>query len=152
MQTKKVFYKLAIFTVSVIVLMFFLVDKKNIENEDFSAYEYLITYHNSRNALDWWGEYAGVLPCADCEGIDTRITLNRDETFFLFWQYLSKSDSVFNYSGTFVWNESGSAIILGADNFPQHFQVGEGRLFLLDKDGKRIKGALEDKYILTKID
>lgn len=28
--------------------------------------------HNSQNALDWDGEYEGVLPCADCEGIKNK--------------------------------------------------------------------------------
>ena len=31
--------------------------------------------HNSRNALDWAGTYEGVLPCADCPGIQTRLSL-----------------------------------------------------------------------------
>ena len=36
--------------------------------------------HNSRNSLDWAGIYEGVLPCADCPGIQTRLTLSRDES------------------------------------------------------------------------
>ena len=35
--------------------------------------------HNSRNSLDWNGVYKGVLPCADCEGIETVITLLNDK-------------------------------------------------------------------------
>ena len=34
--------------------------------------------HNSMNSLDWEGIYTGLLPCADCEGIQTVIKLNRD--------------------------------------------------------------------------
>ncbi len=33
---------------------------------------------NSRTSLDWDGIYRGVLLCADCEGIQTTIYLNRD--------------------------------------------------------------------------
>ena len=39
--------------------------------------------HSSRNSLDWAGTYEGVLPCADCPGIRTRLTLNRDESYEL---------------------------------------------------------------------
>jgi len=31
--------------------------------------------HNSRNALDWAGTYAGVLPCADCPDVQARLRL-----------------------------------------------------------------------------
>ena len=34
--------------------------------------------HNSQNALDWNGIYRGTLPGADCEGILTTITLQKD--------------------------------------------------------------------------
>ena len=27
--------------------------------------------HNAQNSLDWAGDYQGILPCADCEGINT---------------------------------------------------------------------------------
>ena len=37
--------------------------------------------HNSRNALTWYGVYTGVIPCADCEGIETSITLMKVNTF-----------------------------------------------------------------------
>ncbi len=39
--------------------------------------------HTSQNSLDWAGVYEGVLPCADCPGIQTRLTLSRDETYEL---------------------------------------------------------------------
>ena len=32
---------------------------------------------SSENVLDWDGTYKGVTPCADCEGIETTVTLNR---------------------------------------------------------------------------
>jgi hypothetical protein len=35
----------------------------------------------SRTSLDWPGTYTGVLPCADCEGIETTITLSVDLTY-----------------------------------------------------------------------
>ena len=44
------------------------------------SFEGMDMAHNSQNSLDWAGVYQGILPCADCEGFDTVITLNWDET------------------------------------------------------------------------
>ncbi|GGD94473.1 copper resistance protein NlpE [Planktosalinus lacus] len=34
----------------------------------------------SENSLDWHGTYQGILPCADCEGIQTEVTLHDNNT------------------------------------------------------------------------
>ncbi len=39
--------------------------------------------HNAQNSLDWAGIYQGTLPCADCGGIETELTLNADGTYAL---------------------------------------------------------------------
>ncbi len=108
--------------------------------------------HNSRNALDWPGVYHGVLPCADCTGIDTTLTLNADQSFVKKMRYLGKSKKVFESAGRFTWIKNNSSIHLkdaqGRDD--GRFQVGENRLFMLDQTGQRIQGALEDNYILEK--
>lgn len=107
----------------------------------------------SQNALDWNGVYEGVLPCADCEGIKTTITLNQDLTFIKQIQYLGKDNEVLEIKGNFRWNETGSRITLkGITNAPNQFIVGENVLIQLDMKGDRISGELEDKYILTKTD
>ena len=46
--------------------------------------------HNSRNSLNWAGVYAGTLPCADCPGIQTRLTLGNDGTFEKQSRYLDR--------------------------------------------------------------
>ena len=107
----------------------------------------------SQNALDWSGVYEGVLPCADCEGIKTTITLNQDLTFIKQVQYLGKNDQIFENKGTFQWNETGNRITLkGITEAPNQLIVGENMLILLDMKGDRISGKLADKYILTKTD
>lgn len=105
----------------------------------------------SRNALDWKGIYEGVLPCADCEGILTRIELRSDETFTLTTTYLGKSDADFSHEGKFEWNDQGSTItIQGVENRPTQYLVGENQLFQLDLSGNRITGDLASQYILRK--
>ena len=91
--------------------------------------------HNSRNSLDWAGSYAGVLPCADCPGIKTRLSLQRDGRYELSTQYLDRQPTPQTVTGQFRWNAAGSAIALDAAGHGQQFQVGEGRLLQLNQDG-----------------
>ncbi|MEH0154834.1 copper resistance protein NlpE N-terminal domain-containing protein [Limibacter armeniacum] len=106
--------------------------------------------HNSANALDWNGTYEGVIPCADCEGIEISLVLNNDETYLLTTKYLGKADDIFRSSGKFVWNEMGSIVTLEGVEAPNQYFVGENALFKLDKEGNRVIGDLASKYMLSK--
>lgn len=109
--------------------------------------------HTSQIALDYHGTYKGVLPCADCAGIETIITLKEGDEFELAMKYLGKSDVVFRETGNFSWNENGRVILLeGLENRAAQYQVGENRLFQLDREGNRISSNLAEKYILEKTD
>ena len=111
------------------------------------SFEVKATSDNNMTSVDWVGTYQGVLPCADCEGIKTQIVLNKDLSYILETQYLGKDEKVFQSKGTFKWNESGSKITLDNEN-KQIYQVGENRIFHLDKDGNRITGEIANNYIL----
>jgi len=87
--------------------------------------------HNSRNSLDWAGTYEGVLPCADCAGSKTRLTLNRDDSYRLVTQAHGSRNAEKSVSGVFTWQPSGNAITLDERGGRQEFSVGEGRLTLL---------------------
>ena len=107
--------------------------------------------HNSRNSLDWNGTYQGTIPCADCEGIKTRLTLINSGEFNRTRTYLGKEETGRSDSGTFQWNEDGSEITLNpTEGEPQRYKVGENRLFQLDREGNRITGELADQYVLLK--
>lgn len=107
--------------------------------------------HNSRNSLDWNGVYEGTLPCADCEGIETSITLMDELTFTRSRIYLEKDDQIYSDQGKFTWDDQGSVITLTAeDGSTQSYQVGENVLFYLDRDGNRIEGELAERYRLEK--
>ncbi|WP_246028555.1 copper resistance protein NlpE [Shewanella atlantica] len=110
---------------------------------------------NSQNALDWDGTYSGVTPCASCEGIKTLLTLKRDNRYILQSEYLGRSDKTFIEQGVFEWNSNGSKITLKSEPTDKlagkQFLVGENQLFMLDRAGNRISGALADSYRLIKI-
>lgn len=98
------------------------------------------------------GMYKGILPCADCEGIETVLVLNADNTYLLKTTYLGKSGAAATEkTGSMRWNPENSFIILGGlENTPNLYSVGENKVTQLDMEGKPITGNLADKYILTK--
>lgn len=91
--------------------------------------------HTSQNSLDWAGVYEGVLPCADCPGIKTRLTLNRDGTFTRVMQYLERRVAAETVSGRFTWQANGNVITLDEHGGGQQYSVGEGRVTLLSSGG-----------------
>jgi len=109
-----------------------------------------IETHNSRNSLDWAGVYSGIIPCADCEGINVLITLNSDETYKMSYHYIDKGGDVFTDAGIFRWNANGDTITLDGKCIPRFYKVVENILIQLDIEGKIISGDLANYYILKK--
>ncbi len=108
--------------------------------------------HNSRNSLDWAGTYRGVLPCADCEGIETVIALAEDGSFREHTRYLGRNEGQTESSrqGTFDWSTDGSTVTLAGDP-PNPYRVGENRLTRLALDGSPVTGTLAENYVLTRV-
>jgi heat shock protein HslJ len=88
--------------------------------------------HSSRSSLDWAGTYEGVLPCADCPGVRTRLTLYRDERYELTMLDLGRDGAARVVRGRFSWYPGGNAITLDGRHGGQRFAVGEGRVALLE--------------------
>jgi len=109
--------------------------------------------HTAQNALDWAGRYAGHLPCADCEEIETELTLNNDLSYVLI-DVVKKNNNTLadTLNGRFSWH--GNKVTLEgipANSRPSAFKVEENRVRQLDMDGKLITGDLAQHYILTKM-
>ncbi|WPP51367.1 copper resistance protein NlpE N-terminal domain-containing protein [Catalinimonas niigatensis] len=119
---------------------------KSDNTEDIAA-----STHNNANALDWSGSYIGTLPCADCAGIETRLTLHEDLSYLIQTTYLGKEDNAFEQEGSFSWNADGNTITLSKMvDGPRQYFVGENTLTQLDQEGNRITGDLAQKYVLIK--
>ncbi len=109
--------------------------------------------HNSQNSLDWAGVYTGIVPCADCDGIETVVIIHKDLSFRVQTKYIGKSIEVFDKRGTFVWDKTGRMVeLIGipAGTMPTRYQVGVNRLIQLDLAGNIIKGDLASRYVLKK--
>lgn len=157
---KKIF-NLAVLSCSVLLIGFTSCKPKASENqkpeatqtseEEAPATEFTGDGHNSRISVDWNGIYKGTIPCADCEGIQTELTLMEDGSFERNTTYLGKDGETHNEKGNFTWDDSGSNVTLALeDGKTQEYKVGENMLFHLDREGNRITGDLADNYILTK--
>ncbi|WP_228445340.1 copper resistance protein NlpE [Chryseobacterium nakagawai] len=103
----------------------------------------------SENSLDWSGTYEAVVPCADCPGIKTSLTLNNNNTFSITEEYLERK-SKNEDKGSFTWDAAGSIITLKGKTANYKYKVGENMLFQLDMDGKEIDGPNKDLYVFKK--
>lgn len=103
--------------------------------------------HTAETALDYFGEYKGTTPAADCPGIKQTLTLNKDYTFTLNMIYLEREGADFNDSGTFTIE--GNIVTLTAKNGEKSFyKVEEGRIVMLMADKQPITGDLAEHYVL----
>lgn len=108
----------------------------------------VVDMHNSQNSLDWAGTYSGVVPCADCPGIEMELSLEYDNTYTLHTAYMER-DTEFDYKGSFEWDDSGSTIYFVTEDDSKYiFKVQEASVRILDQEGNIITGELEDAYVL----
>ena len=107
---------------------------------------------NSQTSVDWAGNYTGTLPCADCEGILTTLTLDQNLNYKRATTYLGKTMTPHIETGKFTWDKGGSTIFLqNADkSSPNRYLVGENHLKQLDMEGNVISGKMADLYQLHK--
>lgn len=105
------------------------------------------------------GSYRGLLPCADCRGIETELFLGQDGTYLMSRVYRDKSREPFFDSGIYKIDEKGLLTLRGAASGEEAEQGGslylhneDGRLRFLDMEGNPIAGDLEDQYLLWRLD
>nr|WP_317630946.1 copper resistance protein NlpE [uncultured Flavobacterium sp.] len=110
----------------------------------------IIDEHTSENSLDWDGTYQATLPCADCPGIKTNITLNTDKTFKITSEYLER-DSKIEDAGEFMWHDNGRVVHLKGKETDIKLKVVENGLIHLNSDGTPITSSLKEHYRFTKL-
>lgn len=103
--------------------------------------------HNAESSLDYFGEYKGTIPAADCPGIEVTLILNKDNTYTQKYIYIDR-DTAFDETGTFTI-KGNILTTTSKDNGEKfYYKVEEGRIVMLDADKQPITGALADNYIL----
>lgn len=91
------------------------------------------------------GVFSGTLPCADCPGIDTTLTLKADGSYLLHSVYQERSAS-FDEEGVWQVEQSDRSIRLqpkGTDDATSGYQIiSKDELKMLDSEGKPIDTPL----------
>lgn len=142
----------SIFNFAVIILLSFLVFSCNNNSaKDISESEGDLV-HNSFNSLDFEGKYVGILPCADCEGIKTTLTLTREFDYKLETQYLGKSSEVFTVKGTALTMDNNTIALKEVTEGSNLYFIGEDYILSLDINGEKITGDLANFYVLKKVE
>jgi len=100
--------------------------------------------------------YSGILPCADCQGIETSIVLSSDGSFSKHLLYIgrkSKGAGSNEFSATGKWMLHGMDTVHLTDvkDGPSMYIRTDSSMIQLDMSGKRITGKLAGKYELKKI-
>jgi heat shock protein HslJ len=121
----------------------------------------LVSCHNTPtekaqggNMINWEGVYSNVIPCADCEGIQLTIVLNKDMTCRMITKYLSKNEAIYDHEGTFSWDKTVNKITLAGAEFnecPTQYIVSENKLTQLDMQGDTLEASIVSQYALEKV-
>ena len=102
--------------------------------------------------LSYAGTYEGVLPCADCAGIKTTLTVDK-ESYTLKEEYEGK-EGVFDSKGSVSYDAEKQLLTLtdaANANDKRCYRVTEGALKMLSADGSEITDTeLAAKYVLNK--
>lgn len=89
---------------------------------------------------DLEGEYRGIVPCEDCDGTETAIMLNVDNTFTRSLTYIGKGGPYWS-AGIFTWQATDQIIVLKfEDGTVARYRADEGKLSLLDDEGNIVEG------------
>ncbi|UOA09095.1 copper resistance protein NlpE [Methylobacter sp. S3L5C] len=124
--------------------------KSHQQNTDHSVH-----VEPSDKSLDFHGIFYGYLPCKDCSGIKSTLSLKNNNNYLLVTQPAKESSREFYEKGKYTWNEEKHTVILTPRNKAdtrQYLIKDEGTLILLNTDGSKMKGDDEDSYALRSSD
>lgn len=94
------------------------------------------------------GLFVGITPCADCEGIKQSLFINKNNTFRMTSEYLSKPKYTFEDTGTYEFDKTNKLLTL-TNNYK--FKAVGDELIMLDGEGNEMTGELAKYYVLTKL-
>jgi len=101
------------------------------------------------------GVFYGFLPCKDCNGIKTTLSLKQHDNYLLVTQPARESSREYYEKGKYSWNEENHTVILTPRNgsgIRQYHIENEATLVQLSSGGARMTGDEADRYILRRSD
>jgi len=100
------------------------------------------------------GVFYGYLPCDDCDGVQTTLSLKNKNNYLLVTQPAKASSREFFDKGKYIWDDETSTVTLTSrktSKIKKYLIEDEETLFMLDAKGAPIKGE-KSKYSLRKRD
>lgn len=121
---------------------------KKVEVVETEEDSHIVQASDEQNII---GTYEGTLPCADCDGIRTTLTLNEDTTYDLKSLYLGKEDPAIEECGTYtLLGDSLIELTTPSSNRKTYYKTFNNELMLSDAEGTENTGELAKFYILKK--
>lgn len=94
--------------------------------------------------------YRGVLPCADCGGIDTSLFLEKDGTFVLREQYQTTREGNNTFASYGQWRRTADKLVLtDSSGEKRYFRPVDNSLEMLDREGLPINSSLPRQLTAT---
>lgn len=94
--------------------------------------------------------YRGVLPCADCGGIDTSLFLEKDGTFILREQYQTTREGNNTFASYGQWRRTADKLVLtDSSGEKRYFRPVDKGLEMLDQQGLSINSSLPRQLTAT---
>ena len=106
-------------------------------------------------SLDFHGVFYGYLPCTDCNGIKSTLSLKQKNNYLLVTQPAKDSSRETYEKGKYEWNEETRKVVLtsrDSSNIRQYEIKDEGTLILLNSDGSSMPKGKIDEYTLHRSD
>lgn len=105
--------------------------------------------------LDFHGVFYGYVPCNDCNGIKTTLSLKQNNNYLLVTQPARDSSREFYEKGKYTWNEETNILVLTPrkDEPARQYQIkDEGTIVQMNSDGTPMAEELADSYTLRRSD
>ena len=125
--------------------------KENNQVASFETYMIGTVHHITDKSLKYLGEYVGVLPAADCPGIETKLSINNDSSYVLDMNYIDRNTS-FQENGTY--SIEGNIIkLIDEKGRVSYYKIDNDSLIMLDEDKKPIAEGTEmaSHFVLKKV-
>ncbi len=105
---------------------------------------------------DFHGVFYGYVPCNDCAGIKTTLSLKQNNNYLLVTQPARDSSREYYEKGKYKWDELNKVLVLTpkkGGEVPHHYQIeNDETLIQLNEDGSKKQGDLAEKYALRRSD
>jgi uncharacterized lipoprotein NlpE involved in copper resistance len=120
------------------------------EETDHSAHE-----NHADKSQEFRGVFYGYLPCDDCAGVKTTLSLKQKNNYLLVTQPARESSREFYEKGKYSWDDENQTVVLtpkkGGTKTRRYHIEDEGTLIQLNDDGTRITDEA-DRYALRRSD